>query len=66
MGQLEIQYHREYVVDARWRCDQADNIVSGLVIFYCTLLSLRGHDDGKVVTKIQDYELAGEKELYGG
>lgn len=39
---------------------------SGLVIFYCTLLSLRGHDDGKVVTKIQDYELAGETELYGG
>jgi hypothetical protein len=38
----------------------------GLVIFYCTLLSLRGHDDGKPVTKIQDYELAGEENIFAG
>jgi hypothetical protein len=42
------------------------NSVLGLVIFYCTLLSLRGHDDGKPVAKIQDYELDGEKEMFGG
>lgn len=42
------------------------NGVLGLVIFYCTLVSLRGHDDGRPVVNIQDYELAGEGEIYGG
>lgn len=42
------------------------NVVTGLAIFHCTLLSLRGHDDGKPVTHIQDHELAGEEEVFGG
>ena len=42
------------------------DVALGLVIFYCTLLSLRGHDDGKPVTKIQDYELAGEAAVFAG
>jgi hypothetical protein len=42
------------------------NLVLGLAIFHCTLLSLRGHDNGKPVTNIQDYELAGETEVFGG
>jgi hypothetical protein len=45
---------------------RAINRHPGLVIFHCTLLSLRGHDDGKPVTNIQDHELAGESELFGG
>jgi hypothetical protein len=38
----------------------------GMVIFYCTLVSLRGHDAGRPVTHIQDYELAGEKLAFEG
>ncbi|ERF75288.1 hypothetical protein EPUS_00080 [Endocarpon pusillum Z07020] len=40
--------------------------IERLVIFHCTLLSLRGHDACKPVTNIQDYELAGEKEYFTG
>ncbi|KAF7509976.1 hypothetical protein GJ744_007290 [Endocarpon pusillum] len=40
--------------------------IERLVIFHCTLLSLRGHDASKPVTNIQDYELAGEAEYFTG
>lgn len=37
-----------------------------MVIFYCTILALRSQDGGRPVVKIQDYELEGEEELFGG
>ncbi|ERF70930.1 hypothetical protein EPUS_06715 [Endocarpon pusillum Z07020] len=40
--------------------------IERLVVFYCTLLSLRGHDSCMPVTNIQDYELVGEAELFAG
>jgi hypothetical protein len=37
-----------------------------MVIFYCTFLALRGQDSGHPISHIQDFELWGEEELYGG
>lgn len=37
-----------------------------MVMFYCTFLALRSQDGGHPVDRIQDYELAGEEEIFGG
>lgn len=39
---------------------------AGMVIFYCTLLSLRSHDGGRPISNIPDHELDGEQEIFGG
>lgn len=38
----------------------------GMVAFYVTFLALRSQDAGHPVEDIRDYELEGEREIYGG
>ena len=42
------------------------NRLLGLVLFFCTFLSLRSHDDGHRYSHIRDFELKGEAEYFGG
>ena len=37
-----------------------------MVLFYCTFMALRSQDSGKPIRQIDDHELAGEKEIFGG
>lgn len=37
-----------------------------MVLFFCTFLALRSQDSGKPIRQIQDHELVGEKEIFGG
>lgn len=38
----------------------------GMVAFYVAFLALRSQDAGHPVEDIRDYELDGEREIYGG
>ena len=42
------------------------NFSADMVAFYVTFLALRSQDAGHPVENIRDYELDGEKEIYGG
>ena len=41
------------------------DMLLGLVLFFCTFLSLRSHDLGQPYTHIRDFELQGEAEHFG-
>ena len=37
-----------------------------MTLFFCTFLALRSQDSGRPISQIDDHELAGEKEIFGG
>ncbi|GAD95267.1 hypothetical protein NFIA_065690 [Paecilomyces variotii No. 5] len=42
------------------------NTIEKMVLFFCTFLALRSQDMGKPVSRILDWELDGEEEIFGG
>jgi hypothetical protein len=69
VGKHPIYIHREYVLPKETKLDMTGSITDlslGMVAFHMAFLALRSQDAGHPVEDIRDYELEGEREIYGG